>query len=111
MCASRSAKWLGSYFADHVNTLKHAPPESKASCDSLMACIGKARKKELNAAIRFPEEKVRDTVTQFNSITKAVVHRGSTSTIDETMIAYFGADAKRLKIFGAGSPRNHTRRA
>ena len=92
-------KWLGSYFADHVNTLKHAPPESKASCDSLMACIGKARKKELNAAIRFPEEKVRDTVTQFNSITKAVVHRGSTSTIDETMIAYFGSDAKRLKIW------------
>ena len=91
--------WLAHYyFAYHLI----APTEFRTRITNLQSALagttGIQRYKKLNAAIHFPLETLKKLFVQFNTIVCRLVHHGSAVTIDETLIEYFGRDAKDAGI-------------
>ena len=91
--------WLAHYFAYHLI----APTEFRTRITNLQSALagttGIQRYKKLNAAIHFPLETLKKLFVQFNTIACRLVHHGSAVTIDETLIEYFGRDAKDAGIW------------
>ena len=90
---------LGYFFLEHLIPHLNSPDSLAELAAALPRSPGKNRRKRLSAAMSFGDETVRKLIAHFHTLTPTHVRRGTASTIDETLLAYYGADAKEAQIW------------
>lgn len=91
--------WFARYFATHLIPRQGEPDCIPALKAALGSICGKQRLHKMNAAMQVSEDALVKMFDAFNDLAAKIVHRGSAITIDETMLAYYGHDARALKIW------------
>lgn len=91
--------WLAKYFCKHLQQW-----QPQAECVRLLTAavssrMGIQRYKKISAALEISEQDIDQLIGAFNKLAQNVARHGSTLTIDETMLAYYGNDAKVDRIW------------
>lgn len=100
-------KWLAMYFAEHLIMTKEMRQACANLVGQLCSCMGKCRYKSFNAAMMFSDDGLKNLLEQFNKVAANIIRRGNAVTIDETLIAYFGHDAKQAGIWRRIAEKPH----
>lgn len=85
---------LAIYLAKHARVTNPDYALAVEVLDEAKSVLGKCRRKAMNAACDFAQDKVKHMYEYFNLQALSHVHSGSVVTIDETVLAYYGRDGK-----------------
>jgi len=99
--------WLASYFALHLKSFNFLDESTVDAMRMLARATGKNRRKKINGASQFTDDCIAEMSTYFTQHATQQVIAGTSVTIDETMLQYFGRDAKKAKIWRRIADKPH----
>lgn len=92
-------EFLAHYCFDHLNLQRGYPECHARFAAALEGTMGITRREKLGKAMDFSDETLVEIYDFFNQYTPTKALRGSAATIDETILAYYGADAKTAGVW------------
>lgn len=100
-------KWLCRYLREHLR----ATPGSRDAVAKLHSIrfrgMGDGRFKKINGVLAFSEATLVKLFDVFNDLAPQLVQCGSAITIDETILSYYGRDARAVKIWRVMREKPH----